>query len=413
MPRRLPSGRWQGQIRVGKRRVSPGHSFELKKQARAWEEDERRKLRRGEWRDPKLAQELFEDWCARWMASRNVEPETAADDARTLARLVLPRWRGLPLGAPGRLEVQSWVTAMGQAGVGYASVVKAYGLFAGAMAAAEDEGVLARTPCRKIDLGEAPAHQLRYWEPAHMDWILANLAEPHAAVAALMCWCGLRWEEAAALPADAVNWLRREISVVQVVTSARRIKLYAKNGDPGHRTVRMEGPVAAMLRPAWQAAVDARGESGLVWVAPDGRPLLNRTWGEHWRARIRIFHPVLRPAGPEPGRPWGVVRGYGPKVVAWHRTEEQAEADAACRRREVTGAPYYSPHTLRHTGASWLAQAGVTLADIGLWLGHGPGSSATAVYAHLRPERSNATIGEALAAVGKPVGEVDTGEQRR
>lgn len=428
MPRRLPSGRWQGIVRIPGAGVDRRRTkvFDLRRKARAWEDEQRAALARGEWRDPKLARILFEDWCARWLSSRNVEPETAAADRLRLDRHVLPKWSGMPLGAIGRLEVQSWVTAMGKAGVGRPTILKAYTLFAGCMTAAVDEDLIGRSPCRTINLGEKPAPRLRYWQPEQVDWILGQLPQPYATFAAMMCWCGLRWEEAVALPVDAVNWLRREITVVQVVTSARRIKLYAKS-QAGHRTVKMFGPVAELLQPAWETAVAQRGDDGLLWVAPayerdqtgrlrrdrDGRliaagvqPLLNRTWGAAWRARIRLYHVAQRRDAPEPGRPWAVLRGYNSAAVEWHRTKEQAVRDARARRAGVTGVPYYSPHTLRHTGASWLAQAGVSMQDIQYWLGHEREDS-TKIYAHLSPERSNATIGEALAKLGQSVAQVD------
>lgn len=368
MPRRLPSGRWQGSVRVGQRRVSPGHSFALRREALAWEEDQRSRIRAGSWVDPAAGAVLFESWVAEWQAARTVEPETAAHDARTIARTVLPRWRGLPLGevARSRIAVQAWVSKMSRDGAGAATVRKAYGLFTSIMGAAVDEELVARTPCRKIRLPEPAARRLAWWEPAQVEAIVAVLPAPHASIAAAMAWCGLRWEEAAALPVGAVNWLRREVTVTQVVTSARRIKKYPKSAA-GRRTVRMAGPVADLLEPAWRAALEHPHADGLIWVASDGRPLLNRTWGAVWRNRVRD----------------GSRRQPRPDVL------------------------YHSPHVLRHSGASWLAQAGVPMADIQAWLGHGDPDS-TRIYAHLAPERSAATIGEALASLPGKTVSVDT-----
>lgn len=358
MPRRLPSGNWQAQVRVGKRRVSPGHSFPLRRDAVAWEEEQRAKMRRGTWTDPALARTLWEDWHGRWFAARNVEPEGAANDRRLVAKHVAPRWRGMPLGAIGRLEVQAWVTGMTKDGLGYATVARAYGLLASCMAAAVDEDLIGRSPCRGITLPPKPPRRLAWWEPAEVESIVARLDEPHATIACLMAWCGLRWEEAAGLPVGAVNWIRREITIRQVVTTSRRVKPHGKR-EASHRTVLMAGPVAERLKPAWEAASAAHGVDGLIWEH-GGRPLGIKAWGEHWRTRIRDGK----------GRGW---KRLAPVTVEYH-----------------------PPHTLRHSGASWLAQRGVPLADVGRWLGHEPGSPATRVYAHLCPERSNATIGEAM-----------------
>lgn len=55
---------------------------------------------------------------------------------------------------------------------------------------------------------------------------------------------------------------------------------------------------------------------------------------------------------------------------------------AACKR---AGLMDVTPHTLRHTCGSWLAQAGVPMIEIAAWLGHSH-SRTSELYAHLSPE---------------------------
>jgi integrase len=54
----------------------------------------------------------------------------------------------------------------------------------------------------------------------------------------------------------------------------------------------------------------------------------------------------------------------------------------ACKR---AGLNDVTPHTLRHTRGTWLAQAGVELWEIGGWLGHSDDRT-TALYAHHHPD---------------------------
>lgn len=56
--------------------------------------------------------------------------------------------------------------------------------------------------------------------------------------------------------------------------------------------------------------------------------------------------------------------------------------NAACRD---AGLDDVTPHTLRHTCGTWLAQAGVPLDKIGGWLGHSDART-TALYAHHHPD---------------------------
>jgi integrase len=69
---------------------------------------------------------------------------------------------------------------------------------------------------------------------------------------------------------------------------------------------------------------------------------------------------------------------------------------AACVR---AGLADVTPHTLRHTCGSWLAQAGVPLLEISAWLGHSHGRT-TELYAHLSPDHLRAGA-QALSRVRK------------
>jgi integrase len=49
------------------------------------------------------------------------------------------------------------------------------------------------------------------------------------------------------------------------------------------------------------------------------------------------------------------------------------------------GLPGVTPYTLRHTAASWMAEADVPILDIAKMLGHGDTRITERTYAHLRP----------------------------
>ncbi len=54
----------------------------------------------------------------------------------------------------------------------------------------------------------------------------------------------------------------------------------------------------------------------------------------------------------------------------------------ACKRAGLVGV---TPHVLRHTCGTWMAQRGVPLHQIGGWLGH-TSSRTTELYAHHHPD---------------------------
>lgn len=84
-----------------------------------------------------------------------------------------------------------------------------------------------------------------------------------------------------------------------------------------------------------------------------------------------------------------VIHDKGKPVIdvggAWHGEEEgyvQGSFARACKR---AGLADVTPHTLRHTCGTWMAQAGVPLREIGGWLGHSDART-TELYAHHHPD---------------------------
>ena len=357
-PRRLPSGKWQASVWVVPGRKRSTKTFLIRKQAVEWAREQQVLIDRGEWRDPRLARTLFGDWFERWWAARVLEPETVVGQRSTADRHILPHWRDWTLGSIGRLEVQAWVRGMQQAGKSAALIDKAYSIFRACLNDAVDEDLIGRSPCRSITLPTIAKGQPRFYEPAQVELLVAELPEPHATVALVMAWCGLRWEEVAGLDVAAVRVLRRELAVERVITRAQRIKAYPKSAA-GHRTVPAPAHVLDRLAPFWQAAKDGAEPA-------DGVRLLFRS--------------------PRDGRPLG--------YMAWWSAWRNAHARLTARKVEV---PDYSPHTLRHTAASWWVQAGVPIFEVKELLGHSKIDS-TMVYAHLAPG-VHRSVREAWAAL--------------
>lgn len=327
--RKLPSGKWQATVRLADgRRVT--RTAPLKGSVKAWAEDEERRIRRGEWVDPRLARTVGE-WLDVWGAARIVEPDTARGDTYSDAR-ARAGFAATPLAHVTRVAVQGWVKGLVVDGLGAPSVRKAYNYLAAAMNAAVDEGMIVASPCRRITLPTNPPKPPPWFTPAQVDAIVDQLDEPHATMTLVMCWLGLRWGECAGLRVQDVDWLRRRVSVVGVQPQQGGVwKEYPKTA-----TSRRELPV-----PEWlierMGAVSAT--EGLVFRTRRGsKPLSGTNWRRTW--------------------------------------------DAAVVAARV---PAYTPHACRHTAASWLVQAGVPLYDVQAYLGH-RSFAMTQRYAHLAPD---------------------------
>jgi integrase len=70
---------------------------------------------------------------------------------------------------------------------------------------------------------------------------------------------------------------------------------------------------------------------------------------------------------------------------AWDGNPERSGDGSFGRACKRAGLSDVTPHTLRHTCGTWLAQAGVPLFEIGGWLGHSHEHTVT-LYAHHHPD---------------------------
>lgn len=344
--RKLPSGKWQGIVRnssTGKRETK---AFTLKQDAKSWERDRLNALARGVVHDPRRGQVTVSEWSERWWAARVVAPSTRRGDESTLNTHILPRWGRWQLAGITRLEVQQWVRELEQAGTGAQAIRRAYNLFRVMLQAAVDDERLASNPCMRVTLPRIAKKPPAYFTPAEVDAmvdgrrdaagrvVVEGLREPLATMTLLMCWAGLRWGEAAGLHAHRVDFLKGRLWVTETVAQDGSLQEYPKTSKS-----RRPVPVPSFVLERMARLVEGRDREALVFVTPrQKRPLS----GANYRTAFK---------------------------------EKLGEL----------GIDYRSPHTCRHTAASWLVQDGVPLYDVQAFLGH-ESITTTMRYAHLAPD---------------------------
>ena len=330
--RHLPSGRWQATVRLpdGRRQT---YTAALKGEAREWGAEQERRIRTGTWRDPKTTRVTLREWWGRWYAARIVEEQTTKGEQASVRR-VLERFGSHPIGSIGRVEVQGWIRALHDAGVGPAAIWQTHKVLATCMAAAVDEGVIPSSPCRRINLPRTDPPPVHWFTHEQVDAIRAQMQQPGRTMTDLMCWVGLRWGEAAGLRVCDVDWMRHRVTVVgTLVGNTGRWKQHPKNAPS-----RAEVPAPGWLIEDMSRLVVGRPHDGLIFLTQRGKPLLYPNWN-----------------------------------LMWHQALGAA------------GVPYLPPHACRHTAASWLVQAGVPLYEVARQLRHGS-ITHTQRYAHLAPD---------------------------
>jgi hypothetical protein len=93
--------------------------FERKADAVAWEQDQRRRLRLGEWIDPRRGQVPLSVVVADWLKSRSsVKRRTRESDEAAWRNYIRPRFGNWPVASITAAEVSSWVGSLVAKGAG-------------------------------------------------------------------------------------------------------------------------------------------------------------------------------------------------------------------------------------------------------------------------------------------------------
>ena len=338
--RKPPSGLWQATVRGrdGKRHTKTG---KLKSVVREWARAQEALIARGDFRDPRLGEIRVGDWHARVSAARVIEDVTRAKNASLWRAHCEAEWSSWQMAAVTRMEAQAWVdrlratrrarhggrpvTGDGQ-GVPLISPATIHDivhlmsqLYAAAMR--EHPPVVLINPFSGLELPRIEPRAVEFYEHAEAEALYAaaaGVAGPQwRTMVELGMQVGLRFGELSGLHGHRVNWLRSQITVIDVMTR-KGLRQWPKS-KRSHRVV----PVPAGVLAAMSALMAGRERDGLVFTAPSGGPVTD----EHFRNRV--WYPAVAAAG---------VRRFPPRIM-------------------------------RHTAASWLVQDGVPLYDVQALLG--------------------------------------------
>lgn len=362
---KLPSGSYRACWRDGQGRRRSRAGFVRREEAKRFAGKEEAAAHAGGptaavGRSPKWSQ-WRDDWLARRLRT----------DARDLGRIdkyLTPYWGEWRLNKITRDDVKAWVKVLAetpktvsrprnpgpdyeppkQQPISAATVERIYQLFSGSMREAVFAGIIPATPCtlkRSERPTIAPGHE-RFLTRAEFDSVVDALNEPYRTAVVLLGGTGMRFGELAGLHWSRVDLDQGLIHIVETWDAVDDvIKPYPK--DEEKRTV----PIIDWVQPYLERRLAERGRGTSCGHRHDG--------GARCRSDL-----VVR--GPK-GAPLDAHNfGEGEWRVAW----QQAEVG------------HLRLHDLRHTYASWLVQAGVSLQEVQRLLGH-QSITTTQRYAHL------------------------------
>lgn len=348
------SGRWAGIYRdaAGKRR-SVG-TFSTAKKAEAAASLVEPSARKADWKAPESIP-TWGEWCTTWWMSRAIEPSTVESEESHVNKYLTPRWGEVRLTNITRHDVQAWATELTTLNIGTekkerflspASIKRILGVFVSSLSGAIDAGHLDSNPATRVKTAPAGRNKMVYLAREEFAALLRAVDHPDdRALLSFLVGTGARWGEAAGLHMHNLNLKTGSVNISDVF-SAGEIKPYPKSRRTRH--VPLFDWIVAELddspRPVGCGVKHRTGECESWLVFPGRRGLVR----DDRNFSRQILAPALVKAG---------LEGKGVTL-----------------------------HTLRHTYASWLVQAGIPLERVAQLLGHAS-ISTTQIYAHLAPAR--------------------------
>ena len=232
--------RWRARYRGPDKRIR-SKSFARKVDAQTWLDAQVATLARGEWVDPTGGKLLFSEWAETVMAGRtHLAPTSYARDEGYLRSAILPRFGDREIATITPADIRQLVSELLGEGKAPATVHKVYQITNLIFRQAVNDGKLARTPVRGVDLPSLRGQDEMRFLTADEVATLADAIEPRfRGMVSLAAYGGLRLGEICGLVADQdLDFLRGTVTVRRTLTDLRgQVSLGPTKTRASRRTV--------------------------------------------------------------------------------------------------------------------------------------------------------------------------------
>lgn len=314
-------------------------------------------LRWREYVSPEQRATTFGDYYVRWDRTRRVSETRRYTDEGRAKNHVLPYWENWRIGDIRPSDIDEWIAQLATKMNAW-SVRHCYALLRGPLRRAVKDRVIT-DPCIDIVLPKKPEIRKTFDDvltAEEVDSLIDALLKPgercgevyaaprYAALVFMGAWLGPRWNEAIGVRRCDVNPLRKEITFGRIVVNQNGGRTFteklSKTDDA--RTVPVPDPVMEMLLEHIANHV-GDGRDAFLFLTSKGTFLRRQNFGRD----------VLKPAAQR--------AGLADRGIHWL--------------------------TLRHTAASLMFDAGLSLFEVQQRLGHKDPMLTAQVYTHLMRER--------------------------
>lgn len=327
--------------------------FERKTDAEEWIKANGADIARGLWVDPKAGRILFRVFANAWLDQRtDIRATTAAKWRGLLDRHILPAFGDLHLADVSPSQVRQWFATLSQ--VHPSTAAGSYRLLSSLFRTAVDDEMIVRSPCRVKGAATERSAERPTLTIAELAVAVEHTADHWKLAVLLASWCQLRRGEVLGLQ-------RGDVDVLHGALFVRRT----------WSIVSGEGP---RIGPP-------KTESGARKIAiPDN-------------VIQALKHHLARHVGPDPNDWLFPGEADGP---AHPRSLNHAWANA----RSMAKRDDVRFHDLRHSGLTWAAATGASVAELMRRAGHRSPNAALR-YQHATEDRDRA-LASALGKLARP-----------
>jgi integrase len=292
----------------------------------------------GTYLDPKLGRIPFREWVDQWWATTmHLRPSSRSRNEGILRNQLVPRFGDRPLISIRPTDVRAFVSELAAEGFAPGSVRKVYNVLRAILKAAEESGLIGRSPCVAISLPPPDHREMRFLNPEEILRLANEAPVRFQALIVLAAYGGLRFGELAGLRADRIDFLRSRLTVSDAIVEVGGKLHHGPTKTGPNRVVTL--PRSVIEAVAAHLSTFPPGPNALVFTDPDGGPVRRSNF------RHRVFLPAVRDAGLRPLR----------------------------------------FHDLRHTAAALAIKAGAHPKAIAERLGHASITTTLNTYGHLFP----------------------------
>ena len=305
----------------------------------------------------------FRDYAETTLAARQKADErTKADYRAMLERHVYPVIGDLPVDRIDRYHVAKIAETLRSNDKSAKTIANVHSLLSSILADAVADQILRRNPAKGAlpNLPDAKTEEMCFLTQGEFAHILEHVnGDTYKALTLVLAGTGLRWSEATALRVADVDILGRKTLTVSKAWKRRegRFEIGTPKTNRSRRTIGLSTVLLDALIPL----VSARQPNEYVFTTKYGHPV------RHSNFYNRVWLPTVE----------------GAQLCTHH-------ADVLTKSPRI--------HDLRHTHASWLIDAGVSLVAIQRRLGHESITTTIDRYGHLAPEHVD-EINHAVDAV--------------